>query len=111
MISKIISIDIVRYFQREKHLSVDKIAQSMDTSSEHIEDILESKQTFTSNNIDYYLKYSNLYFWEFAFAAIPLEHFPERVQSNIMLCKELSDHIKKKEKIVESEIVLWYNTA
>lgn len=98
MISKKVSIDIVTYLQKEKGLSVDEIAQSLDTSVETIKGVLKSEQLLTPDNVNFYLKSSDLPFWEFCVAAIPMEHIPEKARNRILLCEELSKHIKKKRR-------------
>ena len=91
-----VSIDIVKYLQREKKLSVSDIALSMNTTTDHIEKVINQKTQFTAEDIDSYLKSSNLHFWQFAIKAIPLNHLSARARDRILLCKELSEHIKKK---------------
>lgn len=95
MISRTISTDIIEYFQK-KGSSIDEIAEAMDTSSDHIIDIINNKSAFSADNINSYLKSTNIHFWEFAFKAIPLNHLPEKARNRVLLCKKLSDHLKKK---------------
>ncbi len=88
----------MQYLQKEKNLSVSEIAQFMDVSADHIEKVLKSKETLTPEHITTYLKATNQHFWEFTIAAIPMEHLPEKAKNRVLLCKELSDHIKKNSK-------------
>ena len=98
MISNVVSIDIIKYLQEEKNLSINEISQFMGTTVNHINDILETKQVLTSDNITFYLKYSGLHFWEFAIKAIPLDHLTKKARNRILLCQKLSEHIKKNNK-------------
>jgi len=98
MVSKIVSRDIVKYLQEEKKLSVADIATSMDTTVDHINQIIDQKEQFTADNIDSYLKSSKLHFWEFAIKAIPLEHLTPKARKNILICQEISARIKKNRK-------------
>lgn len=86
----------MKYLQKEKELSVDEIAVSMGTTPDHIKDVIEKKQQFTAEDLNTYLKSSNLHFWEFATEAIPLNHLTEKARKRVLLCKEISFHIKKK---------------
>ena len=95
MVSKRVSIDIIRYLQKEKNLSIEEISKSMNTSVNHIKSILNSQQTLSSNHIDSYLKYANLHFWELAIAAIPMRYLSKKTQNKILICKEISEYIKK----------------
>jgi len=95
MISKIIATDIIHYLQKEKGLSIEGIASSMQTSTYHIKKVLNLTQTLTSANIDSYLKYSNLHFWELAILAIPMHHLSQKTQNKIRICQEISESIKK----------------
>ena len=88
----------MQYLQKEKNLSIDEIAQYMDVSIDHIKKVLKSEETLTPNNIITYLKATNQHFWEFAIAAIPIGHLPEKAKNRVLLCKEISDHLKKNSK-------------
>jgi hypothetical protein len=96
MISRVVSTDIVRYLQEEKKLSVAEIAAAMDTTVDHIEKVVKKKEPFTAEDFTAYLESSKLHFWEFAIEAIPLNHLPEKARRRVLLCKEISIHLKKK---------------
>jgi len=96
MISKAVSVDILRYLQEDQGLSVNAIAASMDTTVDHIKKVISKKELFSENDINAYLKSSKLHFWEFAIQAIKPEHMTQKSRDRIHLCKEISDHIKKK---------------
>ena len=96
MISKTISIDILKYLQEKENLSVDAITAAMDTNVNHIKQIITHKTQFTSKNLDAYLKFSGLHFWEFALKAIPLDHLPPKAKNRVLLCKDIAANIKKK---------------
>lgn len=89
-------MDIVKYLQEEKHLSVEAIAASMNTTTSHIENILDKKDIFKPEDIDAYIKSSGLHFWEFLLKAIPLNHLPEKTRNKVLICKQISDHLNKK---------------
>ena len=89
-------MDIANYLQKEQKLSVDEIAVSMETTPEHVKNIINKKEYFTPEDINTYLKFSGLHFWEFALASIPLNHLPEKIKKRVIICKEISDHLKKK---------------
>ncbi len=96
MVSKTVAIDIVQYLQKEKKLSVDEVADAMGTTPDHIKDVLKSKASFDTPNINNCVKFLNLHFWEFALAAIPIEHLSEKARNRILFCREVSEHLKKK---------------
>lgn len=87
---------MLRYLQESEQLSVDDIAAAMDTTTTHINNVISNKEQFTSEDLNSYLKYSGLRFWQFAIKAIPLNHLSTKARDRILLCKELSAHIKKK---------------
>ena len=89
-------MDIVNYLQKEQNLSVKDIAASMETTVSHIEKVISKKELFTPEDIDAYIKFSGLYFWEFILEAIPFNHLSKKTKSRVLLCKEISDHLKKK---------------
>ena len=97
-ISKKISIDIMKYLQEQKGMSIDDIAESMSTSPEFIQFVIEGKLKLTSNHINSYTQKNNLRFWEFAIKSIPMSHISSKAKKRIQLCKEISDHIKKSNK-------------
>ncbi|MHA1469007.1 MAG: hypothetical protein ACTSSP_00445 [Candidatus Asgardarchaeia archaeon] len=97
MISRTISIDIVRHLQK-KGYSVDDISNSMGTSPQHINNVIDKKEPLTPDDINIYLNNTKISFWEFAYEAIPLSHLPEKAQKRILLCKEIAEHLKKKNK-------------
>lgn len=68
----------------------------MDTTIDHVEKVLKKKETFTGQDMEAYLKSSKLHFWEFAVAAIPMDHLHDRARNRITLCKEINAHLKKK---------------
>jgi len=91
-------MDIARYLQKDQKLSVKEIAASMDTTVDHIEKIINKKELFTAPDVEAYLKSSGLHFWEFAIAAIPMTHLPEKARNRVKLCQEISNHLKKNGK-------------
>ena len=94
----VISLDILHYLQIRKGMSVDSIANAFGTNPEFIKKVLKKKDTLTSEQLDIYLKKENKHFWEFAIEAIPSQHLPEKVNKNILLCRDLSENIKKRRK-------------
>jgi hypothetical protein len=97
---KDLSIDIVQYLQSKKGLSVEDISKSMDTSEEHIKNIIDKKAFLTTKNIDSYLKNTNTSFWKFAEEAIPSRYLSEKTKRKILICKEMTEALKKR---LESE--------
>jgi len=91
-------MDIIKYLQESKKLSAGEIAAAMNTTVSRINEIISHKQQFTAEDLDSYLKSSNLHFWEFAIESIPLNHLSEKAKSKILLCEQLSKNIKKKYK-------------
>ena len=89
-------MDIVKYLQEGQKLSVKAIATSMNTTISHIEKVINKKEQFTPEDLNAYLKSSELHFWEFAIAAIPLNHLSEKAKNRVLLCKQLSFHLNKK---------------
>ena len=97
-ILKIISIDIVKYLQEQKGQSIDDIAKYMSTSSTHIQKIINKEAHLTSENLNYYLKNQNIKLWEFVLKAVPINHLTPKSREKILICKKLSDHVKKIKK-------------
>lgn len=95
MISREITIDILQYLQDKKELTTNDIAKSMETSSEHIQNIIDKKELFKEEDIQAYLKTTNISLWEFAYKAIIMDHLSDKSRKRILLCKELSKRIKK----------------
>jgi len=89
-------MDIVKYLQEEQNLSVKAISTSMNTTISHIEKVISKKEQFTSKDVNTYINSSELHFWEFVIEAIPLNHLSEKTKNRVLLCKEISDHLKKK---------------
>jgi len=71
---------------------------AMGTTPDHIKNVLKSKASFETPDINHCVKFLNIHFWEFVLAAIPLEHLSEKAKSKILFCKEVSDQMKKKRK-------------
>ena len=90
------SVDIAKYLIEKKGMSIDDIAQSMDSSKEHIQKIIDGIETFHINNIDAYLKKNNITMLDFITQAVPLEHIPLKTRKKIILCQKLSKRIKKR---------------
>ena len=91
-------MDILKYLQKEKNLSVDEISAAMNTTTSHINNIISQKELFDGQDLEEYLKSSGLRFWEFAVKAIPIDHLPEKAKDRVLLCKEIASHIKNKKK-------------
>ncbi len=91
-------MDIVKYLQEEQNLSVENIATSMNTTISHVEKVIDKKEQFTPEDINAHIESSKLHLWEFTLLAIPLNHLTEKTKNRILLCKEISDHLKKKTK-------------
>ena len=89
-------MDIVKYLQEDQNLSVSDIATSMSTTVSHVEKVISKKEQFTPEDVNEYIKFSNIHLWEFTLKAIPLNHLTEKIKKRILLCKEVSDHLKKK---------------
>jgi len=98
IISREISADIMKYLQEEKGQSVNNIAESMSTSPEFIQFVIEGKLQLTTGHINAYTEKNHLRFWEFADAAISKNHLSPSAKKRIQICKELTEHIKKREK-------------
>jgi hypothetical protein len=95
-IPQIISVDILHYLQTKKGLSVNEIATALDSTPIFIKKVLKNKESLTSHHINAYLRKENKRFWEFALEAIPLDHLSEKARKRILLCKDLTNIIKKK---------------
>jgi len=96
MITKAISLDIVHYLIEKRGYSLKEAADALGTSKSHIRQIQKKKEALSPENFQILLKNLNMRFFEFAVEAINLDHLPEESRKKILLCKELSDHIKKK---------------
>lgn len=95
--SKLISLDIIKYLQDKGH-SVEDMASIMDITIKDVKNIAHpyNKSVFTTENINTYLKFSNLKFWELATEAIPLDHLSKKARTRVLFCKEVSGRMKKK---------------
>ena len=96
MFTMALSGDILKYLQEKKEMKVEDIAKAMGTTSEHIQKIINKETRFTSSDIKAYLKNTNTQLWEFSCDGDLLRHFPDKIKKNILLCHEISKHIKKK---------------
>ena len=96
MISKVVSVDIIEYLQNKKGMSIEDIADAMGTTPSHIKLVIKNKAVLTSGHINAYVKSSGKHFWEFALAAVPLLHLPERARNRVLLCRDLNRQLKKK---------------
>ena len=79
-------------------MSINEIAESMGTDPNYIKNAIKGKKIITIEQINHYTHHKGIHFWEFVLDAIPLNHLSEKTKNRILLCKELSDHIKKKTK-------------
>ena len=98
VISREISADIMKYLQEKEGQSVNDIAESMSTSPEFIQFVIEGKFSLTPDHVNNYTKKKNIRFWEFAIKAIPMSHLSEKARKKVQLCKELSECLEKKLK-------------
>ncbi len=97
-ISKTISIDILKYLQEKKGLSVDDIAKAMSVTPIYIQEIIDKKSILQVENVNSYLKNQDIKFWEFVLEAIPMDHISSKTKKKIQICKELSEHLNKVKK-------------
>ena len=91
-------MDIVKYLREDQKLSVKDISTSMNTTVSHVEKVISKREQFTPEDINEHIKSSKLHLWEFTLLAIPLNHLTEKTKNRILLCKEISDHLKKNDK-------------
>ena len=98
MISKNMSVDIVKYLQKKKEMSIDEIATAMESAPEHIQEIVDKKSSITANDLSSYLKNTETRFWEIAVDAELLKYLPQKTKKNVLLCQEISQHIKNRKK-------------
>jgi Mn-dependent DtxR family transcriptional regulator len=95
-VSKKISTDIMKYLQENKEMSIEDIAKAMSASPNHIQEVINKKAYLKSEDIDSYTKNQGIRFWEFAIEAIPMGHLSEKTKNKVLLCQQISSHIKKK---------------
>ena len=98
MISKVVSTDIIKYLLKTKGMTIENIAEAMDTTVPRIKNINKNKETFIPQDINTYVKSSDIHFWEFIIEAVPLNHLSEKARNRVLVCKELSEKIKKNKK-------------
>ena len=99
-----ISVDIIKYLQEKKEMSIDEIAKSMDSTEKHIQNIINKKSTLTPDELRSYFNSTNSQFWELAYEGNLLKYLPEKIKRNVLLCHQIFDHIeKKRKKKLESE--------
>ncbi len=96
MFSKEISTNIMQYLQEKEELSVDSIAEAMNISSDQVQKIINKKSCLTVENVLTYLKNTNTKLWKFSIETNLIEHLPKKIKKRMLICKEISDHIKKK---------------
>lgn len=72
------------------------IAKAMGTTVSHIKAVMKNKEPLTPTNVNTYISSIDLHFWEFVLEAIPIKHLPGKVKKKVLLCKQISDYIKKK---------------
>lgn len=95
VISREISVDIMKYLQNKKGLSIADIAKAMSTSPEFIQFVIEGKLPLTSDHVNNLTHNMNIRFWQLADDAIPDNHLPPKVLKKVKICKEISEHIEK----------------
>ena len=95
MITKRQSLDILLYFQKKGYTN-DEIAKAMNTSLKEIKKIKKLQTAFSPDNIRFYLESEDIPLTQFLWEAVPLEHLPERVKENVILCQQLKKHKSKK---------------
>jgi len=100
-ISRVISLDIIQYLKGQKGMSISEIAEAMSTTPTHIQEIINKKTKFTSEDLNEYLKNKNIKFWEFALEAIPQNHLSPQAKKKIQICKELNNRLKKVRKNIK----------
>jgi phospholipid N-methyltransferase len=98
MLSRGMSLDIVKYFKEKENLSCNDISQLFNTTQNHIEKILQNKDSFDKSNIDFYIESHNLQIWEFILEVIPLNHLPPKIKSKMLFCKKLQNRINRKKR-------------
>ena len=92
------SVDIVKYLIEKKEMSVDDIAKAMDSTDKHIKKIISKKETLTAEDLKSYLKNTESAFWELSYESGILDQLPKKTSKKIMICQQLSQHIKKNKK-------------
>ena len=68
--------------------SVQEIARATNSPISHINNIINNKSQFTANDIDSYLKFANISFWQFCYSSINLSHLSKKTRKQIKLCRE-----------------------
>lgn len=101
VISKVISRDIVNYLLIKKGYSQNELVDLMDITTEKIDSILHNKDKLAPYNIISFTKKTDIKFWQIIYEGIPQEHYhflPEKAIQRSILCKQLSDAIKRKKE-------------
>jgi plasmid maintenance system antidote protein VapI len=93
-----LSVDVIKYLQEKKEMTVDDIAKAMSTTSEHIQDVIINKRSLGKDNLKSYLENTDEKFWKMACDGDLLKHLPEDLKSKVLLCKEIDDSISKNKK-------------
>lgn len=95
---KKISEDILRYFAEIKCYSSEEMAAATCSPINHIENIKNGLEFFTSADINNYLNNEKLKFWEFAIKAIALENLPEETRKKVLFCHLIFKQINNKQR-------------
>jgi len=98
MISKNMSVDILKCLQEKRGMSIDEIAKAMDSQPEHIQEIIDKKSSITANDLSSYLKNTETRFWEIAVEGDLLKYLPQKTKKNVLICQEIAQHLKKRKK-------------
>lgn len=93
-----LSTDIIKYLQEKKGMSIDDIAEAMESTDEHIQQIIKKKANLTANDLKSYLNNTHTPFWKFATEGNLLEQLPPKIKNNVIICQQLSKSIKKKKQ-------------
>lgn len=95
MISKIISIDIIRFLLESKDFTKESLSKSMDISVKNINKVLKKKISLSQEHINNFSKNEEYKIWQLMYDAIPPNHLSEKAREKIELCRVLSKRLRK----------------
>lgn len=103
MISQLVSIDIVKFLQKEGY-SKNEIAQILDTPVSFVDEIIRGKKTLSDNHIINIKQNTDITLTVLLTNAIPEEHIPDRlkerfekIRARAEIIQDLQKRIKKKQ--------------
>ena len=98
MISKTISMHIVKYLLEEKGYSKKELSTLMDISVKEINKTLHLHFCLEPHHINNFVNNTDFYHWQLMDEAVPSHFLSEKLKRKIKLCRKLTERLKKQRK-------------